>query len=261
LEESVKPESIYSKDLMTALITGAASGIGAGIARRFADAGYALSLFDINASGLERIAAELRPAMTLPVRGDVNEPADAERAINKTVEAFGSLDVLVNNAGIEIAGTAVSLPLADWDRLLGVNLRGPFLFSKFAVPRMKPGSAIVNIASVHAFAGYPDCAAYDASKAGLLGLTRALALDHAPAGIRVNAVCPGYIQTPLLDKWLETVPDRQAALSDVLKAHPLGRIGLPQDVAEAVLFLASPRASFISGASLVVDGAMTVSGK
>jgi meso-butanediol dehydrogenase/(S,S)-butanediol dehydrogenase/diacetyl reductase len=191
----------------------------------------------------------------------VNEPADAERAVAETMGAFGSLDVLVNNAGIEIPGTVASLSIERWDRLLGVNLRGAFLFSKYAISQMHRGSSIVNISSVHAFAAYTDSAAYDSSKAGLLGLTRAMALDHGPSGIRVNAVCPGYIQTPLMDQWLNAVPDRETTLREVLKFHPLGRIGTPRDIAEAVLFLSSEAASFISGTYLVVDGAMTIAGK
>jgi NAD(P)-dependent dehydrogenase (short-subunit alcohol dehydrogenase family) len=191
----------------------------------------------------------------------VNEPADAERAVAETFGAFGSLDVLVNNAGIEVPGTVASLSIEQWDRLLGVNLRGAFLFSKYAIAQMHRGSSIVNISSVHAFAAYADSAAYDSSKAGLLGLTRAMALDHGPSGIRVNAVCPGYIQTPLMDQWLDAVPDREATLREVSKFHPLGRIGMPRDIAEAVLFLSSEAASFISGTYLVVDGAMTIAGK
>lgn len=244
------------------LVTGGASGIGAGIAQRFSEAGYAVALFDCNRAGADDIRRKLQnigPAIS--IHGDVNEPGDAERAVAETISAFGSLDVLVNNAGIEIHGTVASLLIEQWDRLLGVNLRGAFLLSKYAIPQMKRGSSIVNISSVHAFAAYPDSAAYDSSKAGLLGLTRAMALDHGPAGIRVNAICPGYIQTPLMDQWLNTVPDRETALREVLKSHPLGRIGTPRDVAEAVLFLSSESASFITGTYLVVDGAMTIAGK
>jgi meso-butanediol dehydrogenase/(S,S)-butanediol dehydrogenase/diacetyl reductase len=244
------------------LVTGGASGIGAGIAQRFSEAGYAVAVFDCNRAGADNICGRLQDlGPAIAIYGDVNEPADAERAVAETIRAFGSLDVLVNNAGIEIPGNIEALSVEQWDRLLGVNLRGAFLFSKYAIPHMRRGSSIVNISSVHAFAAYPDSAAYDASKAGLLGLTRAMALDHGPSGIRVNAVCPGYIQTPLMGKWLNSIPEREAALREVLKAHPLGRIGTPRDVAEAVLFLSSEAASFISGTYLVVDGAMTVSGK
>jgi NAD(P)-dependent dehydrogenase (short-subunit alcohol dehydrogenase family) len=244
------------------LVTGGASGIGAGIAERFSEAGYAVAIFDRNATGADETARRLQGAGTaISIHGDVNEPGDAERAVAQTIQAFGSLDVLVNNAGIEIPGTVASLAVEHWDRLLGVNLRGAFLFSKYAVPRMKRGGAVVNISSVHAFAAYAESAAYDASKAGLLGLTRAMALDHGPSGIRVNAVCPGYIQTPLLETWLQGVPDREATMSEVLRAHPLGRIGAPRDVAEAALFLSSDAASFITGTYLIVDGAMTLAGK
>jgi len=118
----------------------------------------------------------------------------------------------------------------------------------------------VNISSVHAFVSYAGCAAYDATKAGLLGLTRAMALDHGAEGIRVNAICPGYIDTPLMERWLESLPDREATMRQVLAAHPMGRMGTPRDIAEAALFLASDAASFISGTSLVVDGAIGVTG-
>ncbi len=248
--------------MRTVLVTGAASGIGAGIARKFASEGHAVALFDVDGPGVERMAKSLgAESNNLALHGDVTHAGDAERSVNATIERFGSLDVLINNAGIELDGTAVTLPVEHWDRLMNVNLRGAFLMSKFAIPVMKPGSAIVNISSVHAFVAYPGCAAYDASKAGLIGLTRAMALDHGSVGIRVNAVCPGYIETPLTEKWLAAFPDRQLALRDLEKLHPLRRIGQPADIAEAVFFLASERASFISGAFLVVDGGMTLAGK
>jgi NAD(P)-dependent dehydrogenase (short-subunit alcohol dehydrogenase family) len=142
-----------------------------------------------------------------------------------------------------------------------VNLKGYFLFSKYAIPHLRGrAGVIVNIASVHAFVSYEGYAAYDASKAGIIGLTRAMALDHGREGIRVNAICPGYINTPLMDKWLADLPDPETTMREVMRAHPLGRIGTPRDIAEAALFLASDAASFISGAYLVVDGAMTAAG-
>jgi meso-butanediol dehydrogenase/(S,S)-butanediol dehydrogenase/diacetyl reductase len=133
--------------------------------------------------------------------------------------------------------------------------------SKYVIEKMTArGGAIVNISSVHAFVSWTGSAAYDATKAGLVGLTRAMALDHGPAGIRVNAICPGYIDTPLMERWLESVSNREETMRQVLACHPLGRIGTPRDVAEAALFLASDAASFISGTTLVVDGAMTAAG-
>jgi len=167
----------------------------------------------------------------------------------------------VNNAGIEVPGLVPDYTSADWDRQLGVNLKGAFLFSKHAIPHMRGrGGAIVNISSVHAFVSYPGCAGYDASKAGMLALTRTMAIDHGRDGIRVNAICPGYIDTPLMDAWLKTLADPEETMRQVFAFHPLGRIGAPRDIAEAALFLASDAASFISGAFLVVDGAMTVPG-
>jgi meso-butanediol dehydrogenase/(S,S)-butanediol dehydrogenase/diacetyl reductase len=133
--------------------------------------------------------------------------------------------------------------------------------SKYVIDKMTAsGAAIVNISSVHAFVSWAGSAAYDATKAGLVGLTRAMALDHGPAGIRVNAICPGYIDTPLMESWLESASNREETMRQVLAWHPLGRIGTPRDVAEAVLFLASDAASFISGTTLVVDGAMSAAG-
>ncbi|MCC6856960.1 MAG: SDR family oxidoreductase [Bryobacterales bacterium] len=249
-------------DTRTVLVTGPAKGIGRGIAERFLEAGYAAVLFDIDRDELLRVWGPSRTGgSVLPIAGDAAEEDDVRAAVSQAIERFGRLDALVNNAGIEIAGRVDQLTAAQWDRQIAVNLKSAFLFSRHVVPCMRGrGGAIVNISSVHAFYAYPGCAAYDASKAGMIGLTRAMALDHGPDGIRVNAVCPGYIRTPLLEQWLSTLPDRESALREVLKAHPLGRIGTPRDIAEAVFFLASDAASFISGTCLIVDGAMTAPG-
>ena len=246
-------------DDKVALVTGAAKGIGAGIAKRFAEAGAAVVLFDIDGSGAKSLAARLGRAVA--VEGDVANEDHVKRAVATAAAAFGRLDVLVNNAGIEVAGLIPDYSEQQWDRQMGVNLKGAFLFAKHAILQMRGrGGAIVNISSVHAFVSYPGNAAYDASKAGLNALTRALALDHGKDGIRVNAICPGYIDTPMMEEWLATVPDRDQTMRDVLAVHPLGRIGTPRDIADAALFLASDAASFITGTCLVVDGAMTVAG-
>jgi NAD(P)-dependent dehydrogenase (short-subunit alcohol dehydrogenase family) len=246
-----------------AIVTGAASGIGRGILERFVEAGAFVAAVDIN-GGLLRTAVEALPSRdhALAIEADIRDEAQVRSAVEQAIARFGWLNVLVNNAGIELSATVPDMPVAEWDRQLGVNLRGAFLFSKYAIPHMRAqgGGVIVNIASVHAFVSYPGAAAYDASKSGLLGLTRAMALDHGREGIRVNAICPGYIDTPMMDQWLETVPDRDEAMRQVLACHPVGRIGKPRDIAEACLFLASDAASFISGTHLVVDGAMTAAG-
>jgi NAD(P)-dependent dehydrogenase (short-subunit alcohol dehydrogenase family) len=246
----------------TALVTGAAAGIGAGIASRFAEAGFAIAIFDTDGKGATRMAKQLGDQNSaIAIQGDVSNEEDTRRAVETTIAKFERLDVLVNNAGIEVSGSVTSLTSAEWDRQLAVNLRGVYLMSKYSIPNMRErGGAIVNISSVHAFVSWPDCAAYDATKSGIIGLTRAMALDHGREHIRVNAICPGYIETPLMDRWLSTLPNREETLAQVRSFHPLGRIGTPRDVAEAAFFLASEAASFISGTYLVVDGAMTTAG-
>jgi len=243
------------------LVTGGAAGIGAGIALRFAEAGYAVAILDLDGEGGRLAAASLEKlSPCIVLRGDISEEKDARAAVEETVRRFGRLDVLVNNAGIEVSGSVSQLTSSEWDRQIAVNLRGAYLMSKYAIAAMKRGGSIVNISSVHAFVSWPGCAAYDTTKSGLIGLTRAMALDHGRDGIRVNAICPGYIDTPLMDRWLSAVPDREEVLRQIVASHPAGRIGTPRDVAEAAFFLASDAASFISGTSLVVDGAMTVAG-
>ncbi len=249
-------------DNKVALITGGASGIGAGIAQRFSEAGAVVVIFDINGDGALRMEQKLRPTgRALAIRGDVANEDQVKSAVERIVAEFGNLDVLVNNAGIDVEGPAVETTSRVWDRTLEVNLKGAFLCSKHAIPRMRGrGGAIVNISSVRAFVSYEGNAPYDASKAGMIGLTRALALEHGRDGIRVNAVCPGYIATPMTDEWLARQPDPAATLKQVLSVHPLGRMGTPRDIAEAALFLASDAAAFISGTFLVVDGAMSAAG-
>jgi NAD(P)-dependent dehydrogenase (short-subunit alcohol dehydrogenase family) len=242
----------------TALVTGAGSGIGAAIAERFVRASYRVALFDINESTAVATSARIGgPGKTIAIAGDVSSEVDVRNAVRRTVQELGSLDVLVNNAGIEIYGTVVELAAEQWDRQMAVNLKGAYLFSKYAIREMRHGGAIVHISSAHAHVSWPRCPAYDATKAGLIGLTRTMALDHGRQGIRVNAICPGYIATSMLEKAFDSgEADREA----VLKFHPLGRIGTPMDIAEATLFLASDAASFISGAVLNVDGCLTAQG-
>jgi len=249
-------------DSKVALITGGASGIGRGIAERFVEAGAAVAIFDIDGERARDVAGRLGVnGRAIAIEGDVANEEQVKAAVARTVGEFGSLDVLVNDAGIEIECLAVDLSSELWDRILAVNLKGVFLFSKHAIPHMRGrGGAIVNISSVHALVSYPRDPAYDASKAGMIGLTRALALDHGRDGIRVNVICPGYIETPMHERWLKSMADPEEAVRQVLRFHPLGRFGTPRDIAEAALFLASEAASFITGASLVVDGGMIIEG-
>jgi NAD(P)-dependent dehydrogenase (short-subunit alcohol dehydrogenase family) len=252
------PESRVVKS-KTALVTGAASGIGAAIAERFLMAGFRVALFDINGDAARATAGRIpSDEQRIAIEGDVSDEFQVREAISRTVLTLGSLDVLINNAGIEINGTVVNQSSRDWDRQLSVNLSSVFLFSKYAIPEMQHhGGSIINISSVHSLMSWPSCPAYDATKAGIIGITRAMAVDHGRDGIRVNAICPGYIETPLLAQWFAS---GAANKEDVLKSHPLGRIGTPNDIADAALFLASEAASFISGTSLIVDGALTALG-
>jgi NAD(P)-dependent dehydrogenase (short-subunit alcohol dehydrogenase family) len=244
----------------TALVTGAASGIGAAVAERFLSAGYQVAFFDIDGQAALATASRITcEARKLVLEGDVANEHQVKEAVTRTLADLGSLDVLINNAGIEINGTVVDLSTEQWERQLAVNLRGVFLFSKYSIPEMRRrGGAIINISSVHALVSWPRCPAYDATKSALIGLTRAMAVDHGHDGIRVNAICPGYIETPLLEQWFAM---GAVTKEEVLKFHPLGRIGKPNDVAELALFLASEAASFISGTYITVDGALTAAGR
>lgn len=248
-----------------ALITGAGAGIGAGIAELFSEAGADVVIFDINgetAAAMNRKLQQNRMGRSLAVQGDVSNEDDVKTAVQKAAGEFGRIDALVNNAGIDVSGVATEMSSSEWDRVLNVNLKGAFLFSKYVIPHMRErGGAIVNISSVHALVSNEGYAAYDASKAGMLAMTRTLALDHGRDGIRVNAICPGYINTPMTEEWFKEQPDPEATMKQVLSFHPLGRIGTTRDVAEAALFLASDASSFVSGTFLVVDGAMTVAGR
>ena len=246
-----------------AVVTGGNGGIGLGMARGLAGAGAAVVVSGRNADKSRRAVAELAAlgAEAVAIEADVADEAAVNALIRGTVDRFGRLDVLVNNAGIEVAGPISLMKSEAWDRQLAVNLKGAFLFSKYAIARMLGrGGAIINISSVRAFVSYPGGIAYDASKAALIGFTRALALDHGQDKIRVNAVCPGYIDTPMTEEWLKTVPNREETMRQVLAVHPLGRIGTPRDIAEAAVFLASDAASFITGTTLVVDGGMSAAG-
>lgn len=245
-----------------ALVTGGAAGIGAGIAERFVEEGAKVAVFDINGAGARSFADRLRAkGKVLALEGDVANEESARSAVERTVAQFGALDVLVNNAGIEVAGPIAKMTASEWDRQLAVNLKGAFLFSKYTIAQMLGrGGVIINISSVRAFVSYPGGIAYDASKAALIGFTRALALDHGQDKIRVNAICPGYIDTPMTEEWLRSVPNREETTRQMLAVHPLGRIGTPRDIAEAAVFLASDAASFITGTALVVDGGMSAAG-
>jgi NAD(P)-dependent dehydrogenase (short-subunit alcohol dehydrogenase family) len=253
------------------LVTGGALGIGKGLVEAFVAAGAMVAVADVNEQAALQLVEELdvpggRDGQLIATIGDVSRSDDAERMVADADVAFGRLDVLVNNAGIQPTDwyyPADRMPEEVWDRIIGVNLKGAFLMSKYAIPLMRTsgGGCIVNMASVQGLQSMPRVPAYAASKGGLLSLTRNMALDYASEGIRVVAICPGTIDSDLVRAAARAEGDDiDATLERYGSFHPLGRLGRPEDVAEAVLFLASDRASFITGEYLCVDGGFMAQG-
>lgn len=240
----------------TALVTGAASGIGAAAARAFATAGAAVVLADVQVDKGEALAAEIRDSGGVArfVRCDMRDEAQIEGAVARAVGDLGGLHVAFNNAGVEGA----TAPTADctndnWDFVTSINLRGVWWCMKHELPSMLAagGGAIVNCSSIAGLVGFPGIPAYVASKHGVVGLTRAAALEYAQQNIRVNAVCPGVIQTPMIDRFVGSAPEARESL---IAGEPVGRIGKPEEVAAAVIWLCSPEASFVTGHAMAVDG-------
>jgi NAD(P)-dependent dehydrogenase (short-subunit alcohol dehydrogenase family) len=239
------------------VVTGGARGIGRAIAQRFHNAGATVCLVDRDgARGRE--ATQAMRSSTL-IEADLASADEIQRIAKQVVEKFGRVDVLVNNAGIEQDQALEEVTPQLWESVMAVNLRAPLLLTQALLPCFPvAGSAIVNITSIHAFRAFPNAIPYACSKAGLLALTRNLALELAGRNIRVNAVCPGYIDTQLWDDYLQLAEDPARLAEETRALHPLGRRGVPDDVAGAVLFLADTDASFITGTHLVIDGGLTI---
>ena len=239
-----------------AIVTGAGQGIGQAIAERFAAAGMRVVLGDRNADGGAAVAAGIvgRGGAARFVRCDVSEAADVDALVDEAVAAFGGVDVLVNNAALAIYRDLVDYTGEEWDRVLAVNLRGIFLTSRRCIPLMAGrGGSIVHIASVHARATAPGNAPYVASKGAVVSLTRAMALECAPHGIRVNCVLPGAIATPMLmENWGDLPPDQHPLVPRI----PLGRLGTPDEIARVVQFLASDAAAYLTGSDILADGGL-----
>ncbi len=242
-----------------AVVTGAASGIGLASAELLAEAGATLALLDVDAQGGKGVANQIkrrRGGNAAFFLCDVSSEQACQGAVEAVFEAFGRIDILFNNAGVIIRKDVSLLAESEWDRAIDITLKGVYLMSRFAVPYMARGGggSIINTGSGWSLKGGPDAASYCAAKGGVLNLTRAMAIDHGPQHIRVNCVCPGDIDTPLLRDEAVQLGQSWEDFAREAADRPLGRYGTPQDVARAVLFFASDLSSWITGAHLVVDG-------
>jgi len=243
------------------IVTGAAHGIGQGVAVAFAHEGACVYGMDVDAAGLGAAEQSLLAAGTRfkGIVADVSVPTDITRSVERILSEAGRIDVLVNNAGINMGKRITELELSDWERVFNTNLRSAYLMSKAAWTALQAAGSgnIVNMGSVMGQVGGVGAPAYCSTKAALIMLSRCLAKDGAASGIRVNSICPGYIDTPIMDRVLDAMPDPAKARTDLVHRMPLRRLGSPQDIAAGVLFLASEEAAYISGIELTIDGAVT----
>jgi NAD(P)-dependent dehydrogenase (short-subunit alcohol dehydrogenase family) len=244
-----------------AIVTGGGMGIGEGIARELAAAGAAVVVSDVNDDAGEKTASELKEAgaMATYVHCDTSKENEVKALIEATVQEFGKLDLMVNNAGLGIFKSVTEATVEEFDRAIAVNLRGPFLCMKHAAAPMREagGGSIVNIASVHSVQNVGGTAPYAASKGGVAALTRAAAIDLAPDNIRVNAICPGWTDTPLVQGIFDATDDPKTARKEIEDRQLLKRLGTPKDIGQAAAFLAGDGSSYMTGSLVFVDNGMT----
>ena len=239
------------------IVTGGASGIGEATVRRFVEEGAEVLIADMNLEAAEALAADLGAAVTA-VQCDVRQEVDVQQVAAEAFAQWSTVDVLVNNAGVELNKTYDETTTDEWDRVIDTNLRGPWLFCKYIVPHMvKRGSGSVVNVSLNGLVGFPLSTAYGSAKGGLVVLTRDLAIELATSGVRVNCVCPGVIATPMMDRWTKLMPDQAEAQAMLRGVMPIGRLGEAAEVAAAVLFFASDDSTLCQGSILSVDGGFT----
>lgn len=243
-----------------ALITGAGSGIGRAAALRFAAEGASVAVLDLRAEAAAETAALIakEDGRALALAADVSHAGQVAEAVGLAVAEFGRIDVLYNNAGVDSRGSVAVAEEDNWDLAFAVNAKGTYLMSKAVLPHMLGGS-IINQGSVAGLVGVPNFAAYCASKGAVIALTRSMAVDLSPQGIRVNVICPGTVYTPLMEPMLRARGDGDlaAGLANTLVKYPIGRLGTPEEIANVALFLASDEASFMTGSVITPDGGMT----
>jgi NAD(P)-dependent dehydrogenase (short-subunit alcohol dehydrogenase family) len=250
---------IYDFENQVALVTGAASGIGLATARAFAEAGAAVALADLDEAAVLAVASELNEGghRAVGLRCDVTDEDQVAAMVDRVVTTFGRLDMAFNNAGVQAPPSDAADETAEnFDRVNAVNLRGVWASVKHELRQMRNqgGGAIVNCSSLGGLVGLPERAAYHAAKHGVVGLTRSAGVEYAPKGVRINAVCPGTIDTPMVADMLEGQAD---AMAEIMKQQPIGRLGRADEIAAAVVWLCSPAASFVVGVALPVDGGFT----
>jgi NAD(P)-dependent dehydrogenase (short-subunit alcohol dehydrogenase family) len=251
-------ERLLSLEGRAAMVTGGASGIGRGISLRLAEMGCAVAVLDKNEDGAQATAHSISQegGRSLAIACDVSVNADCRRATEETIETFGHVDILCNNAGIVVRKDVVALQEEEWDAVLDVTLKSVYLLSHEVLPHMirRGSGCIINTGSGWSLKAGPKAAAYCAAKAGVLNLTRAMAIDYGKDNIRVNCVCPGDVDTPMLAGECQQLGEARDEFMKEAANRPLRRVGTPEDVADAVLFLASDMAKWITGTCLVVDG-------
>ena len=243
---------------MKCVVTGGASGIGAATVRRFVSERADVCILDRDLVSAERLASECG-GETFALELDVRQETAVRRAAERVLSRWGVIDVLVNNAGSELNKTYDETTIDEWDRVLDTDLKGPWLLCKYFVPSMVEHGAgsVINVSSLNGLVGFPLSTAYGSAKGGLVVFTKDMAIELATSGVRINCVCPGVIQTPMMERWTDLMPDKEEAKAMLRGVMPIGRMGTAEEVAGAILFFASEDSSLCQGAVLSVDGGFT----